>query len=1281
MKKKLLSVLLALTMVLTMLPQIAGTQAEAAMRTSRNSGLVTQDEYFDNNEMVRMIVVMDGESLLEQGYTSQSVSKQAKVQTKASQMMEKQDELFSEIAGTTTGTTKKAAKNSITLNYHFTLALNGMSITAPYSELAKIKAMDGVQAAFVAPQYTIVEPKTQESGKMIGREETWADGYTGQGMKIAIIDSGINVSHKAFKALPTDKLTDASMTKDVLQKDLDTYSTTLHAVEMAGKTLTVSDLYRNTKIPYAYNYVGNTTDVEHHGDSDHGTHVAGIAAADKTITSDGTTVVGVAPDAQLMVFKIFDASENSGSFDLILAAIDDAITLGADVINMSLGSTAGFSKITIPDDETSIWTNKVFDNLSKTDTLVEVAAGNEGSSALSNAWGNDLNPSSCPDNSTVGDPSTYEASTAIASIDNESALQQYLTAGGKSVVFSDTLTKTTFKSLAGKKLKFAMVGNLGQTVNDFKKANVKGKIAVVQRGTTTFIEKQANAKAAGAIGCIVYNNVEDGILSMVVEEVLPCVAISLSDGKYLESLAKKGTNTLTINKKQKYFYEGSNIMSSFSSWGVTPDLQLKPEVTAPGGNIYSSTDNNTFGLMSGTSMATPHAAGAAALIKQKLLATGAFTSAGEIRKQVDALMVSTAAPVWYDEDNGVPYSPRLQGAGLMNVYRAVTSNAYLTVNGSDKPKISLGDDPYKTGSYQFQFNVKNTSDHALTFTPETTVLTEDVVDYQTEGIPTFMSETPVLLKDAKVSYQSSGLKDGKITVNSKSTLQVNVTIRLTDAEKAQLTKDFENGIYIDGFVRLIADGAQEVSLTLPYMGFYGDWTAASIFDSCFTTDYNQSESDMYGKFENQDYAAIVGESLNTNSGFAVSHFVVSPNGDGTLDSIDDVELSLMRNAKEITVTYKNHNTGTVYFTEKYPYMYKATYSDDYMAQMTSTVDGFNFTSDGTTPLANGTVVDMVVTGTLDYNKHMTSASNTFTVPITVDTQAPEIDTATAAITKDAATGKTTLKVQMADNTYLAAVVLGQNQFTKILDSDEFEDQEFSTDARGYKTITRTYDITGYGTTFQIMLEDYGYNETYYTVDQTAGTVTKATDSTAKLELPALTDESGTGWDAVLASTKSKIKDAAGEEVDLGLNMGSATVLPKTLLAAIAGKNVLLTATLATGDQFTIDGYDLKKATVKDTNLALTYATKNIPAAKVKKAAGNCKTWQFTIGSGYQLPAELCVNISDLKKKADKNACLYRYNMVTKKLVFVSTSKIDEKGNVTFSITRGGNYLIISGKKK
>lgn len=837
-------------------------------------------------EMVRVIILMDDDSILDQDIDAEL---NWFTRIRIGLMESKQNSIVNKIED------KVFDGEDLEVRYNYTWVLNGVATEVPYGKISEIEEMKGVDKVVLQSEYSVYDTTESDGtytigdGEMIGRENTWSSGYTGKGIKIAIIDTGLDGDHPSFAALSEDKLTVDSATEDSIGSVLkDTNAAKLYS------GLSASDVYRSTKVPYAFNYVDESLTYDHSKDSqgDHGTHVAGIAAANELESTESGDVpsVGVAPDAQLYVMKVFGINGGAYTEDL-LAAVEDSLILGADVINMSLGSSAGFTSEGELLDE-------VYGKVSATNTILAVAAGNSATSGEGNLWGTGQNLTSNPDNSTISSPATYVNATSVASVDNEKTLSDYIEINGKKLAYEDGANgaNEALGTLGGQSLDYAMVPNMGQSAEDFAEADVAGKIAVVQRGETAFTAKCQLAQEAGAIACLIYNNVS-GTISMDLSNLdatIPCASITMAAGEYLASAKESDADVKILVGEEKDIIpsETAYQMSSFSSWGVSPDLSLEPDVTAPGGNIYSTLDGGTYGLMSGTSMASPNMAGVSALVSQYVKANFPNMSESEQHVFINSLIMSTATTLMYDES--IPYSPRSQGAGLVNAYSAIKTDSYLTVDGIDTPKVELKDDPGKTGVYNYTFHVHNFGSSDSYYDVNTNAQTEGVASY--EGLDKiFMSSTPIAL-EAETSETSDNLiytydysENGGCTIydaylfylkakynettgddsfrydlngdeakdysdvqlyldmlvqketNVDFTEQVlkvaagddadvDVSVVLTENDRTYMDTYFENGIYVEGYTTLTAKSANDFDLSLPYLAFYGDWMQAPILD-------------------------------------------------------------------------------------------------------------------------------------------------------------------------------------------------------------------------------------------------------------------------------------------------------------------------------------------------------------------------------------------------------------------------------------------------------------------
>ncbi|MBQ7871438.1 MAG: S8 family serine peptidase, partial [Oscillospiraceae bacterium] len=954
--------------------------------TLENQAVQTEEALYTAQETVRVLVVLEEPGLLEAGFDTAAISG-GEAQTAKRRILDGQTALLRSI-----DTLAAAAEGEAVVRYNYTVAVNGMALELPYGALAQVQALEGVKTAFIVPQYDVPEdmsddtasPLTHATSGAVGATQTWDIGYTGAGMRIAVIDTGLDVDHPSFAAAPAEP--------SLGLEELETLLPSLNAARTYNG-LTAAKVYYSEKLPYTFNYVDGTLDVTHDNDGqgDHGTHVAGIAAANKL---DGTDVVGVAPDAQLLVMKVFGAS-GGAYFDDILAALEDCFTLNVDVANLSLGTPAGFSH------SESAYVDEIFARILESDMVVAISAGNSNSAALMNGWGTDRNLTSDPDNGITSSPSTYMGAISVASVENVAIRYNYVELdNGVKVPYNDvaaTALTTLYWVDPEHRAEYVMVpgygttedfAGLAPTLNEHEERVYGVSIAVIQRGGTDFLTKQTNAALAGFDACIIYDNVAEDLLNMVDAGQIPNVFVSLESGLAMaEAAGEDGRGILYLKGADETANVASAIagqMSDFSSWGVTPDLQLAPEVTAPGGNIYSTLTNGHYGMMSGTSMASPQIAGMGALVLEYLHETYPDLTDAQLHTVAEALIMSTAVPV--EEFEGIPYSPRKQGAGSANVWSAVNSPVYLTVeqaNGEHTPKVSFGDDDGKTGVYTFRFELNNLTDEArryglagqamtdqfqeidgMKFMTETSRALDAAFtfsagestlplryDYNADGYTDMADVTALLdavngLSELKDGFDLSGdglvdtadvqllyeqiqaSMDDQVVVEvpANGSLTVTVTLTLSAEDKAYMDENYPNGIYVDAFVRAYAMDEGCVDLSLPILGFYGDWSAAPAIDDAWYYD-TEAVADRYVNVLFTDYGSTT-FNLGLNpyiwEGYDPTHNVLSPNGDGYNDKLIEIYLGMMRNTLRTEFTWLNEE-GETLFRDAYDYSLKKYY--------------------------------------------------------------------------------------------------------------------------------------------------------------------------------------------------------------------------------------------------------------------------------------------------------------------------------------------------------------------
>lgn len=651
--------------------------------------------------------------------------------------------------------------------------------------------------------------------------------FDGEGMLIAIIYTGLDYTHEAF-------LTDPSC--PALNKDtIDTFIASTCANSLATNAkkdpLTADSVYINAKIPFAYDYANNDTDVMPKTASNgyHGTHVADIAVG------NSPTFRGVAPNAQIAAMKVFSDSASSATTSTILATLCDAVIIDADVINLSLGSVAGLSYAA---DEL---TNQIYQAIEDANILVAASAGNSYNTAMGSNAG-DFPVTENPDYGIVSSLSTYEGVISVASANSHIIEETYLKSDELSFTYIsayNSLTETTyniFDFINAGTYELVNIENYG-SADAYENTDVKGKIVITQRGGgLSFEEKELAAYNAGAAGIIIYDNVTGYGINMVVAPEnmkIACVYVSKEAGEALIN-----QKTVTFSEE---FIKSTPSMSTFSSWGPTPELQIKPEITGIGGSVYSAYTNGGYAYASGTSMASPYVAGILALVKQSIQANYPSLTDEEIYNAVYQRVMSTADIL--TDLNGNYYPVRQQGEGLINDVSAIESEAYIYVQNSSKTKIELGDDKECRGIYNLTFRVMNLSFSPITYFVDPIVLADEV---SSDGYT--LTQMGKVLEGAAytVRVAEGGSADGYyITVDAQGYAVVTVRIELSEKDKAYITDNFEYGTYVEGWVILRPSDAEKCTLSIPYLTFFGDWTSLPILDSDI---YNLDDTLTTGAF-------------------------------------------------------------------------------------------------------------------------------------------------------------------------------------------------------------------------------------------------------------------------------------------------------------------------------------------------------------------------------------------------------------------------------------------------
>ncbi|WP_260471997.1 S8 family serine peptidase [Bacillus salinus] len=860
-------------------------------RENLKEKLLTQT--FEDSDEVRVIVELEGEAPIDFATRQKTLYKDLSESTKAS--LESEAAKKSEDALNTL----KAENIDIQVENVYTAIANGFSGSVKFGDIERIKQIPQVKNVYISNQYERPQPEPDmtESHAFVQSTQTWGDAqYKGEGTIVAVIDSGTDPFHKDFV------ITDLSASEGYLTQAEVEEKIAEHG--LLGK-------YYSEKVPYAYNYYDKGHDIMDLGPSAsmHGMHVAGTVAANGDPNNGG--IQGVAPEAQVLGMKVFSNDPNYPSTwtDIYVVAIDEAIKLGADVINMSLGSTAAF----VADDGLeSVWITKAVEN----GLVVSVSAGNSGH--IADGYGNPL--AANPDIGVVGSPGlskdtiqvaasgnyvylyetpvvvkavyeeVYEEAAASVDIELTDLNLEEAPASSETTYGETTVELTGYgaddwaEAFGSGEIELVTIGGKLGFPEDFEGVDVKDKVVLVQRGALAFIDKTQYAMEAGAAGIIVYDH---GLAPFYKDQgnwaLIPFMKISKADGQALEALFTEDTVSvnLSVDVDGVNSQEGPEVgkVTGFSSWGTTPSLELKPELTAPGGHIYSTFQKDTYGFMSGTSMAAPHVAGGSALVIQYLKEEFPGLSSEERARLAKVLLMNTGKIITHED--GTPFSPRQQGAGMMQTYNAVSTPVTVVDPSTNEAKVELFE--IADSATTFTLEAENHTDQAVTYKVDTTVLKDMVVT--AGGVEYNALQSEVI--DATVNVSGSNVDGDYITVPANGSTTFVVTVSFDGL--------VEVDNFVEGFVTLTHETKPDLSV--PFLSFYGDWDRPAILDGDPTVDGDSVFYDL-------DWAYGLGpwSRFFDDAWFSMpnpeNQYVLSPNGDGFNDVLDPF-FTFLRNAKEV----------------------------------------------------------------------------------------------------------------------------------------------------------------------------------------------------------------------------------------------------------------------------------------------------------------------------------------------------------------------------------------------
>lgn len=632
------------------------------------------------------------------------------------------------------------ANIKFTERYSFHTLWNGVSIAIAPGQLPALTRLSSVKALY--PVDLISIPETQMSAtpemftalSMTGADIAQSElGYTGKNVKVAIMDTGIDYMHPD------------------LGGGFGPEFRVLTGWDFVGDDFNAADPDKSTPYPD-----DDPMDV-----NGHGTHVAGIVGANGV-------VIGVAPDVQFGAYKVF-GTVGSTTADIMLAAMERVLADRMDILNMSIGSA--FQWPNYP-------TAQAADRLVNRGVVVVASIGNSGASGLYSA----------------GAPGLGEKVIGVASFDNTHvALNTFTISPDDYSIGYANAAAAPLAPLSGSAFIMASKDLTGAPPDG---ESYDGKVAIVARGVSSFYDKALNAQNAGASALIIYNNAAGRFSPTVAGPIaitIPVVAITQADGLLIVSrLAANPVEMTWTDIRGSFINPTGGLISSFSSYGLSPDLTLKPDIGAPGGSVYSTypTAKGSYATLSGTSMSSPHVAGAVALLLEAKPNTPVQAVRGILQNSADPKRW------WGNPGLGFLDNVHRQGAGMLDIAGAITAQTLVTPG-----KLSLGEG--EAGPHVHTLSVANKSNVAVTYD------LSYVNALSTGGV-----RTPGFFG----SSASVGFSVPSLTVPAKGTASVVATVHPATGPV--------NGQY-GGYIVLTPQGGGQ-TYRVPYAGFVGDYQAIQV---------------------------------------------------------------------------------------------------------------------------------------------------------------------------------------------------------------------------------------------------------------------------------------------------------------------------------------------------------------------------------------------------------------------------------------------------------------------
>ncbi|BDD38426.1 S8 family serine peptidase [Streptococcus ruminantium] len=698
--------------------------------------------------------------------------------------------------------------------HQFDEIINGLSVGVPKGKLAEIQGLKGVKHVQEINAQHNIHPNPKElkhlndQARTIREQRKVEEGIhplDGRGLVIATIDSGIDKNHETMR-----------LDDDIRDEDL--------------KIKEVASGY-SRKIPFAFDFMSGDDDLLDER-SEHGMHIAGVLVGN---TANGFK--GMAPNAQLLAYRTWSYANIEGfQEDHQFFALEDAIRRGADVVSLSIGSDGSGQK-------GDAW-YEAFKRAAEKGIIVTAAMGNTGSANTTNTFDRRVD-SAYPqkDESATVAVAANPYVLGVGSYYHTHMHLPHLKIGNLDLPYEDINWYNYDIFDKKNRTEFNAKGKLYDLEETTDETNLENKIVLVRRDEQDLLTKLTDLMRKKVGGIILINAPSPTTLGNY--ETIPeirstllddykglfkktwAVSVSEKDGERLKAYVKQ------MKREEELIFQTKPILtkvfdhpgiSGFSSWGSSGTMEMKPDVVAPGENVYSTGNWNSYFNMSGTSMSSPYVAGASAMLlphTKELLKKGGSLTKGLSLPELNKILLQNTADVLLDHtvpkgQDVLEYSPRRQGAGAVNVEKALKTKVLVTYE-HNKGAASLKD--FEDKKKEFSLVMKNLSNEEQIFV---------ITPGQVLGKTLHPHERKIYGKTESIQTTHTRKIDGanlqvakiiRIAANSQAVIPV--TLEVGNAEKNE---------FVEGYIYFQSLKSGQPNLNIPYTGFYGNWNDEKIVD-------------------------------------------------------------------------------------------------------------------------------------------------------------------------------------------------------------------------------------------------------------------------------------------------------------------------------------------------------------------------------------------------------------------------------------------------------------------